>query len=697
MNIDLKMAVCEASQAQHAAAIDENQAVRIVAGPGTGKSRVIEEHVIDLLKRGVHPSRITACSFTRAASQDLEKRIKECCEKNGFADSAELIHVSTLHALALRALKQQNLIGGLGEATVLSNSESQDLFDREFIEKSGLPGIDKKRAAKIREFFEASWQTGREDHPLYTPPDPEISVAEREAFKRFHGNRCRLYSCVLPGELVKECVELQELNDLDVAATLNIQHLIVDEYQDLNPVDQEFVESLIDREVSIFIAGDDDQSIYHFRYASPAGLQEFIDRHPEGKSHTLKWCFRCPSSILSTSQEFIEITQSDKRIAKQLESVMSYYQPPISGSIAIWEFALEQEECKAIAESCGEITKKFAEQKLPLPEILVLIARNAQLEGIAERLDELGIRFTSRCKDPDEEETGAFLKALLSLVVGKRKAVSLRRLLGLEKNCGTKTICEIADTISNTNLSYVQAFEGTRVLNFEKSNSQKAFDRVKQLYESVKGWNIEDLLCSRTSEIKKLAVDFLKHPDLFSEGFDNFVRNLPAETTLRDFLEWLSALDELERFTIEKRIWERAKGRTRKINQDKPNVRVITLHRAKGLNADFVFIPNLTSDKMPGRGNLNKLLICNECARQLYVGMTRARISCIMSYARRNRSKKTSHPYSQMKSPLLRNVHIQRQKRTGAFSPKEVNFLTEQAVQIQEFSHTLSEITRQNK
>jgi ATP-dependent DNA helicase UvrD/PcrA len=224
----------EAQSVQAAAASDSSPQVRLVAGPGTGKSKTIEERVCWLLGQGVDQDRIAAVSFTRASAQDLSLRVAEACQQAGH--EAE-IRVSTLHALALRVLRRAGALEAYPvDPLVLDGWELENVFDAEFGEKAGVGS--KVRRREIRGDFEALWSTGQHRRPTgQTPPDPPISDGERDSFRAFHTPRTHLYACVLPGELVQRCVERIEAGTLDPVTLLEIDHLIVDEFQDLNAMD----------------------------------------------------------------------------------------------------------------------------------------------------------------------------------------------------------------------------------------------------------------------------------------------------------------------------------------------------------------------------------------------------------------------------------------------------------------------------
>ena len=284
-----------AQQVQFQAARDSNPRVRLIAGPGTGKSRCIEQRVDYLLSQGTLPRELFVISFTRASVRDLKERIVNYCTQSGQGQSAQGVSISTMHALALRTLSSANLLQGFAtDPTILDDWEQSNIFDAEF-EKT-LPNTTISRAKEVRRAYDAHWQTLQALH-IYNVSRP-ITPTEQQAFSSFHQTMRMVYSCLLPGEVVRVCVDQMRLGNINPAQLPGITHIIVDEYQDLNECDQEFVRRIADAGASLFVAGDDDQSIYAFRYAAPTGIQNFLNTFPGASAHQLQDCFRCtPAAI----------------------------------------------------------------------------------------------------------------------------------------------------------------------------------------------------------------------------------------------------------------------------------------------------------------------------------------------------------------------------------------------------------------
>src|SRR6266853_6403570 len=197
-------AISTAQAVQRNAAQDSSNAVRVIAGPGTGKSSSIEQRVCWLLAQGVAPARIFVVSFTRASARDLLERVKHHCHTQGQVGVVD-VQVSTLHSLALRTLRRAGLLARYpADPLVLDDWELENIFDPEFGAASGINS--KRRRQQIRYYHEAYWSTGIFRPPNYLPPNPPISHRESTVFLNFHGPTSQVYSCVLPGEIVRQCV-----------------------------------------------------------------------------------------------------------------------------------------------------------------------------------------------------------------------------------------------------------------------------------------------------------------------------------------------------------------------------------------------------------------------------------------------------------------------------------------------------------
>lgn len=618
----------QAIDEQHQAAHDPNPQVRLVAGPGTGKSYAIGERVRWLLESEVSPDSIYITSFTRAASRDLRRRIRKYCDERGQA-GAELVHVSTVHSLALSALRAAGFIEKFYPVPpqVLDDWESKEIYDAEFACVSDLtPG----RCKSIRLDYEAFCNTGTWNPANFVQPTPPISEVERGLFREYHGPRTQTYACVLPGEIVRLCVQQMQSGLLDPAAILRIQHLIVDEFQDLNPIDIDFVYRLIRTGVRGFVAGDDDQSIYAFRYASPSGIQEFKTQWPDSNSYTLSYCFRCTPTVLNAATSLIGHRPLPNRIPKNLSSLWEEADPPVIGSVHYWRFGNHIAEAQAIAESCRELISRGVNPR----EILILMGNRGPLlrflEDAFAAIDEIRLEVPGTA-DFLATTAGRFIHSVLRVVCDETDYVALRSLLGLLPNVGPTTCDQVAQAVISSNLNYRDVFYSQLPNNVFYGRARTAINRLRDLVTQLSDWSSGDTLEDRGHQIAELVGQFFGQEAV--EPWIAQLEILPLATSLEEARDYLWADTDEQQSALLQTVYER-------LNLELPEegllpraVRAMSMHGAKGLDAQVVFIPGLEEGIVPNNSQRRVPGLVLEAARQLYVSITRARVACIVSFA----------------------------------------------------------------
>jgi DNA helicase-2/ATP-dependent DNA helicase PcrA len=614
--------------AQHGAAHNTSDHVRVVAGPGTGKSATIEERVCWLLEIGVDATGIVAISFTRLAARDLAARIDAARSVRGCTEGE--IAASTLHALALRALRRANVLAMYpADPTVLQPWETRHVFEAEYGEAAGVGRITRRE--QIRRHWEAFWSTGEFEPPNIVPPDPPITEDERASFNRFHRPRTHVYSCVLPGEVVARCVEYMDAGTLDPAELLGITHLIVDEFQDLNPMDLRFVHGLAERGVQLFVAGDDDQSLYSFRYATPKGIQDFTEQRAGCGDHTLQHCFRCTPSVLDAAQTLIRTYGADQRIEKNLVSLWETADPPVRGGLGCWEFLSGAAEAAAIAASCSRLIDAGMNPR----EIMILLASTrTQAAEISAALEQAGVPFApAREADVIDTEPGRAGYAALSIVVEPDNYLAHRVLLGVRKGVGAKSCNALAQAVIDNGRNYRDLFYETPPDGLVPTRLAVPLAATAAICGDLGTWSNEDLIAQRLDELCRI-VDTVRDHTGASDELRDALSALPDAMTIEDAHMYLSA----DRDDDRRRVLSSYAAR---IGEPEPDttlvpdrVQMLTMHGSKGLSAQVVFIPGLEEAILPGEKRRRYTGMVLEAARMLFVSITRARLACIVSYAR---------------------------------------------------------------
>jgi DNA helicase II / ATP-dependent DNA helicase PcrA len=486
------------------------------------------------------------------------------------------------------------------------------------------------RPAQIRRDHEAYWSTGRFNPPNIIPPDPPIKEDERQRFRSFHGPRTQLYSCVLPGEVVAACVERMDAGTLDPVDLLGVSHLIIDEFQDLNPMDLRFVHGMAERGVSLFVAGDDDQSLYAFRYASPEGIERFPQERPGCGDHTLQHCFRCTPRVLDGAQTLIRSNATPERIEKQLVSLWGSADPPLEGRLGLWRQRHGAEEARAIAVSC----RRLIDAGLSPREVMILLASTrAQAREIHEALESAGVPYSPvREEDIADTDPGRAGYAILSVVVETTNYVAHRTLLGIRKGVGLATCNDIAAAVIANGRNFRELFYLDVPDGLLTPRGKAAVSKTAALCQEISGWSGDDLLADRLDDLCRL-IDELMQEVGACEDLRAFLMELPDEVTVTEAHAYLGAGKDDDRRRVLTAV-------ARRLGEEEPDtslvpdrVQVLTMHGAKGLAADVVFIPGLEDEILPGEKRLPYPGQILEAARMLYVSITRARYACVLSYA----------------------------------------------------------------
>lgn len=661
-----------AQQVQHTAAHDTNQQIRLVAGPGTGKSFVIEERVAWLINNGVNSNNIFVVSFTKAASDDLRRRILSHCTNQNITTNQ--LSVTTLHSLALRVLRAASLLSRYpADPLVMDSWELENIFDAEF---SAIHHISSRRSREIRTNHEAFWSTSSWHPPNYIPPNPPISTLERRRFDQFHTPRAHIYSCVLPGEIIRQCNESITSGNLNPAALIHINHLIIDEYQDLNPCDLEFIDHLTNAGVIAFIAGDDDQSIYSFRFASPMGIQQFPNKYPGSSNHALQDCFRCTNEIVHTANSLITTNAMPSRIPKTLNSLYANSNPILQGHVFRWRFPSGVAESRAIAESCRDLIQAGVTPK----DILILLSNTRVLQSdISHKLDEVDIPYeVSGNNDYINSEEFRFILACFRIVNDQDDYVAHRTVLGLIQRVGIQTCNNIADSVIQNNLTFKQVCYTNLYDSIFTTRALSALNSARTIFAIINTWQPTDTLSLRGSEIETLIRNQFGTTGV--QNWNRIISNITTDITLKELRDFLWTENKEQKENIMKEVLDRIGTPNPHGTVIPDRIRIMTMHGSKGLSSPIVFIPGLEDEILPGPHRNAYTGLVLESARLLYMSITRAKIACVLSYA----SRRTVHGSSLRHSASRFNNNL-----SGAFIYRQSGGLTTQEVSsiVQDIPH----------
>lgn len=397
----------------HDIAAEPSTPLHVLAGPGTGKTFAMMRRVARLLEEQVDPSRILAISFTRTAATDLRSQL-DALTVPGVND----VRASTLHSLCFSLLSQFAVFA-------LTNRVPRPLLDFEvkYLEMDlGARHGGIRAVRKLLEAYEAAWARLQTDTP--GGPSNEIDTA-------FHSDVVEwliYHHAMLIGELIPLTLRFAEQNpasDLIPA----FEHVLVDEYQDLNRAEQELIDRLA-RHGTLTVIGDDCQSIYSFRYANPEGIRSFATAHGGTVSKTIDQCRRCPPNIVAMSNALI----SHEPQRTRLVPLTSDATRP-NADVVVVQHRTAADEVAALA----DFIVKYLDDRPSLPhgQVLVLAPRRFIGNALRDALIDRGLNSMSYfTEDPVQPPSAAEGFALLTLLVDPEDRAALRAWLGMGSASG---------------------------------------------------------------------------------------------------------------------------------------------------------------------------------------------------------------------------------------------------------------------
>jgi len=606
----------ETSRRQQAEAIQHiGTSARLLAGPGTGKTWVLTQRALNLVNsEGVLPTQILAITFTRAAAQELRGRLRAA-----LGEDAVIPQVSTLHAYALRQLlRNLDQFPSLPKPLRIADDWEQRWIIEEDL-KSAL-GIDVYAVRVLLQQLASDWETLKADESGWEDgfPNPEF-IGHWQQHRQIYGYTLR-------SELVyqlKRALDQYGGFELDGIPA----HLLVDEYQDLNPCDLAVVGWLRTHGSELYGAGDDDQSIYGFRNAYPVGIRRFTqDIIPSGDLR-LEVCRRCDAGILELA-DFV-IRTDTKRVAKRLIPEDGRG----TGDVRLARFADQNDEAAAIASKARSLVDAGTQPG----EILILLRqdRNRQISSVivdALKAQGLPVHADSGGGGPFDTTGGRKLLALLRLAVDEQDSLAWRTLLKTDTNgIGEVTIRRLHDAAVGAGRTVGNAM----ITNLATDELGADSARIRAYCEGV----LEDVKAIRdatdTSQLE---------PDLRAEALALALHGLARPTRVEDNDEFHAALADLlsdvaSRAPEELRTLVTQLGTTREDEEQvvDPNaINVLSMHKAKGLGKDVVFIAAAEDEFLPAGQDPTPADVDDE-RRLFYVSLTRAKHALYITYCQRRR------------------------------------------------------------
>jgi DNA helicase-2/ATP-dependent DNA helicase PcrA len=616
--------------AQREAVLHGGGPLLILAGPGSGKTRVLTHRVARLISSGMAaPGEILAVTFTNKAAEEMRSRLAALLGP----DAARTVRASTFHSACAHVLRHDyGRIGGDPGFTVADEDARKELLEQ-VAEKAGLDRQEAFAAGRAISFAKnclvgpdsfSGWAADRADGSglIAFRKSEVLQGIAREAAEAY-----RLYQRLLRAagmldfeDLLFEAVRLfRERPDVLAKWQERWKWVLVDEYQDTNRAQYEWLRLLTARRRNVTVVGDPDQSIYGWRAADVENVRRFLEDHPDARVVPLGANYRCAREVVAASARLI--SRSAGWHKKGLSAVRVE-----AGTVRALALADEREEAGYAA---GQIERLRRLNGLPWREFAVLVRRNAATRQFEEEFARRAIPyvvvggpgFWGRAEVKD-------VLAHLRVAVNPRDALSLRRAARLQPGVGKV----LSERLALMCLEGVPAGEALERLAAEPGVSARAAGSLRRLAGVLAELEEGARRGVSAAELCRLAAE--------RSGYLGRLRRAGSEEArerLANVEALASAAAELDaqgggvRELLERAALASGEGAE---DEGRDAVRLLTLHKAKGLEFAVVFMPGMEEGGFPDfRSAFGPAL--EEERRVCYVGMTRAKDALFLTWCRR--------------------------------------------------------------
>ncbi|MDJ0838324.1 MAG: UvrD-helicase domain-containing protein [Acidobacteriota bacterium] len=618
----MKVNLDELNPQQRAAVETTEGPLLVVAGAGSGKTRVITTRIMYLMEQGVSPYQILAMTFTNKAAMEMKHRIGVGLKRN----TGDLT-ITTFHSFCARFLRKE--IGYLDREPGFAIFDTQDQTS---CLKRVIRGLDLDEKNFPARHFRNKFSYLKNKGDLDAEPEFEI---EQRIFHAYRKEMREQNALDFDDLLLLTCKILGEYEECRTRYQRRFQFIMVDEYQDTNKIQARLIRLLLNEKNNLCVVGDEDQSIYGWRGADIHNILDFELHYPGTRVFKLEQNYRSSQRILDYANEVISLNQLRK--PKKLWTEDSGGLP-----ISIRDEYSSMDEAENIVQSVIQIHES---KKVPLNEFAILFRSNFLSRVLEEmfRRYQIPYQLIGGLKFYDRKE----IKDLLSymrIVVNPRDWTSFTRAIGVpSRGIGVKSLDKIYGVFNegfNLKETMDMVIEG-KILSGKGLRSLTAFrDFYNTMVENAEDLTPCDWLTHVIDELDYL--NYLEKQDAGSAEYraDNIEELLSAMkdlekqsiTTLSQFMDFsalVSDQDEME--------------------DNSPKVNMMTIHAAKGLEFDTVFVMALEDGIFPNQRALTDNPNAVEEERRLfYVAVTRARKRLYLSYARKRQTfgTTTSNPKS---------------------------------------------------
>ncbi len=595
----------------------------VIAGAGSGKTRVITQKIAHLIENcHIQPKNIYALTFTNKAAREMSSRAMKLFAKRKM----NKIHVSTFHSLGLDIIRKEAQVLGLNANFTLFDSLDSISLLKELSQK--LTAVSDDHIQSIQHII-SNWK-----NDLVTPTTAiELSQTEDQhlaaRFFAAYESTLRAYNAVDFDDLITQPVILfQQYPEVLERWQNKIRYLLVDEYQDTNTAQYTLIKLLCGVRQALTVVGDDDQSIYAWRGAKPENIFLLQQDYPHLRVIKLEQNYRSTSTILSAANTLI--ANNPHTFEKQLWSSLGIGEP-----IRILATPNEEGEYERVV---NEMMAHQFRHRLTYENYAILYRSNHQARNLEKALRANaipyqisgGVSFFSRTEIKDlfayfrlminHDDDSAFLRCVNT----PRRDIGPATLekLGIyakSRECSLFNACMefgLSEFLPDAARFKLQQFADLIMQTFEKANSDEC---VSVLQVFVKEIGYYDHLTD-TSTTPQSAEKRIENVLELLAWLSNLVKDQEQGLSFNDAIRKMMLLDILDRES----------------KQDENRVQLMTLHAAKGLEFPHVYIIGCEEEILPHKTSIEQNAIEEE-RRLAYVGMTRAQFTLTLTYAKQRK------------------------------------------------------------
>ena len=592
----------------------------VIAGAGSGKTRVITHRVAQLIHSGIPASSILLLTFTNKAANEMAQRVGRALKNS--TEQQKIIH-GTFHSVGSRFLRRNaKLLNYNNNFSILDSSDSRELIKASLAETVGKPGKYFPKAAVLQNMFSLAFNRFCTQKMILDQPYHERSFHLEQLisadFPNFEENTETILNILAAYRHKKKRGQVMDFDDLlenwlelllrhgeGLLLCQQIQYILVDEYQDTNQVQANILYRLSRPHKNLMVVGDDAQSIYSWRGADFGNMLEFPERY-QAVTYNMEENYRSSPEILDAANR--SINYNTRQFEKNLFSSLAEGEKPLVHYV--WA---AQDEAELVLENI----LSFREKDIPLNEMSVLYRNHVQSAALQLVLTHAGIPFVVHSgvkffEQAHIKDVTAFLKVLFNPL----DEIAWMRLLRLLPGIGNTTAHQI-----------FRVFQSQQAVRLTKDNVELQKLIPKKALES---WNVlleifQQMLEENVTPSHMIG---LLYKSYYREVLFSSFENAPQrETDIRYLEEFAGNYNKLEAFLNELSLVGSSiitdHEAEQQDNQD--TLTLTTIHQAKGLEWKVVFIIGLTEGLFPHQRSLGTEEQIEEERRLFYVAMTRAK------------------------------------------------------------------------